>query len=82
MRLGLQEEATWGAASCPCVESVQGSSLMPVHVRREVRLLGQNLRLFQVCVARVRVSPWPPLCVCVCVCVCELLSHGRLFATL
>ncbi|XP_042092202.1 plexin-B1 isoform X1 [Ovis aries] len=45
--LGELEEVTWGAASCPCVESVQGSSLMPVHVRREVRLLGRNLRLFQ-----------------------------------
>nr|CAI9700090.1 unnamed protein product [Rangifer tarandus platyrhynchus] len=41
------EEVTWGAASCPCVESVQGSSLLPVHVQREVRLLGRNLRLFQ-----------------------------------
>uniref|UniRef100_A0A8C2SCM3 Sema domain-containing protein n=1 Tax=Capra hircus TaxID=9925 RepID=A0A8C2SCM3_CAPHI len=45
--LGELEEVTWGAASCPCVESVQGSSLMPVHVRREVLLLGRNLRLFQ-----------------------------------
>ena len=67
MLLGPQEEVTWGAASCPCVESVQGSSLMPVHVRREVLLLGRNLRLFQVRVARVGVSPWPPVCVCVCV---------------
>nr|XP_030722827.1 plexin-B1 isoform X7 [Globicephala melas] len=41
------EEMTLGAGSCPCVESVQGSSLMPVHVQREVRLLGRNLRLFQ-----------------------------------
>nr|XP_058932952.1 plexin-B1 isoform X1 [Kogia breviceps] len=41
------EETTLGAGSCPCVESVQGSSLMPVHVQREVRLLGRNLRLFQ-----------------------------------
>uniref|UniRef100_G1SGF5 Plexin-B1 n=1 Tax=Oryctolagus cuniculus TaxID=9986 RepID=G1SGF5_RABIT len=41
------EEGSWGAGSCPCVESVQGSTLMPVHVAREVRLLGRNLRLFQ-----------------------------------
>uniref|UniRef100_A0A8C9MAD2 Plexin-B1 n=1 Tax=Panthera tigris altaica TaxID=74533 RepID=A0A8C9MAD2_PANTA len=41
------EEVNWGASSCPCVESVQGSTLMPVHVEREVRLLGRNLRLFQ-----------------------------------
>lgn len=41
------EEVIWGASSCPCVESVQGSTLMPVHVEREVRLLGRNLHLFQ-----------------------------------
>uniref|UniRef100_A0A3Q2I4A3 Plexin-B1 n=1 Tax=Equus caballus TaxID=9796 RepID=A0A3Q2I4A3_HORSE len=41
------EEVTWGASSCPCVESIQGSMLMPVHVEREVRLLGRNLHLFQ-----------------------------------
>nr|XP_054406805.1 plexin-B1 isoform X3 [Pongo abelii] len=42
-----QEEVTSGASSCPCVESVQGSTLMPVHVEREIRLLGRNLHLFQ-----------------------------------
>ncbi|XP_004676267.1 PREDICTED: plexin-B1 isoform X2 [Condylura cristata] len=41
------EEGNGGPSSCPCVESVQGSMLMPVHVAREVRLLGRNLRLFQ-----------------------------------
>ncbi|PNI80857.1 PLXNB1 isoform 5 [Pan troglodytes] len=41
------EEATLGASSCPCVQSVQGSTLMPVHVEREIRLLGRNLHLFQ-----------------------------------
>ncbi|PNJ31952.1 PLXNB1 isoform 4 [Pongo abelii] len=41
------EEVTSGASSCPCVESVQGSTLMPVHVEREIRLLGRNLHLFQ-----------------------------------
>ncbi|KAL4673760.1 hypothetical protein H8959_017694 [Pygathrix nigripes] len=41
------EEVTLGASSCPCVESVQGSTLMPVHVEREIRLLGRNLHLFQ-----------------------------------
>ncbi|XP_033615667.1 plexin-B1 [Fukomys damarensis] len=46
---GLWElgEASWRASSCPCVESVQGSTLMPVNVEREVRLRGQNLRLLQ-----------------------------------
>ncbi|XP_027625116.1 plexin-B1 [Tupaia chinensis] len=41
------EEVTWGPSSCPCVESVQGPALLPVHVERGVRLLGRNLRLFQ-----------------------------------
>nr|XP_025844674.1 plexin-B1 [Vulpes vulpes] len=41
------EEVNQGASSCPCVDSVQGSTLIPVHVEREVRLLGRNLRLFQ-----------------------------------
>lgn len=35
--------------SCPCVENVQGSLLIPVHVEREVQLRGRNLWLFQVC---------------------------------
>ncbi|XP_014394462.1 PREDICTED: plexin-B1, partial [Myotis brandtii] len=43
----LQEEGSWGASACPCVESVQGSTLLPVHVERKVRLLGRNLRLLQ-----------------------------------
>ncbi|XP_054450706.1 plexin-B1 [Pteronotus mesoamericanus] len=41
------EEVSGGASSCPCVEIVQGSTLMPVHVERKVRLLGRNLHLFQ-----------------------------------
>ncbi|XP_032145583.1 plexin-B1 isoform X2 [Sapajus apella] len=41
------EEVTSGASSCPCVESIQGSTLMPVHVEREIRLLGRNLHHFQ-----------------------------------
>lgn len=36
-------------SSCPCVETVQGSLLIPVHVERQVHLRGRNLRLFQVC---------------------------------
>lgn len=50
----------WGASSCPCVESVQGSTLMPVHVEREVRLLGRNLHLFQVSASCLWASLWPP----------------------
>ncbi|KAM6169751.1 plexin-B1 [Rhynchocyon petersi] len=41
------EEVGWGPSACPCVESVQGSRLMPVLVERQVHLLGRNLRLFQ-----------------------------------
>nr|KAF6420994.1 plexin B1 [Molossus molossus] len=41
------EEVNRGAGACPCVESVQGSTLMPVHVERKVQLLGRNLRLLQ-----------------------------------
>ncbi|KAM4863155.1 plexin-B1 [Urocitellus parryii] len=46
---GLWElgEVNWGPSSCPCVESVQGSTLMPVHVEQEIHLQGRNLRLFQ-----------------------------------
>ncbi|XP_004704039.1 plexin-B1 [Echinops telfairi] len=41
------EEVGWGAGACPCVDSVQGSTLLPVLVEHQVRLLGRNLRVFQ-----------------------------------
>ncbi|XP_007953477.1 plexin-B1 [Orycteropus afer afer] len=41
------EDGGWGPSACPCVESVQGSVLMPVLVEHQVRLLGRNLHLFQ-----------------------------------
>ncbi|XP_076985529.1 plexin-B1 [Tamandua tetradactyla] len=41
------EEVNRGPSACPCMESVQGSLLRPVHVKREIQLLGRNLRLFQ-----------------------------------
>nr|XP_006978346.2 plexin-B1 [Peromyscus maniculatus bairdii]XP_015852465.2 plexin-B1 [Peromyscus maniculatus bairdii]XP_042137639.1 plexin-B1 [Peromyscus maniculatus bairdii] len=46
---GLWElgEMSQRVSSCPCVENVQGSSLIPVHVEREVQLRGRNLWLFQ-----------------------------------
>ncbi|XP_073086650.1 plexin-B1 isoform X2 [Manis javanica] len=46
---GLWElgEVGCGASACPCVESIQGSELIPVLVAQEVQLLGRNLRLFQ-----------------------------------
>ena len=33
---------------CPCIERVQGSSLLPVSVKRKITLLGKHLNLFQV----------------------------------
>ncbi|XP_047663373.1 plexin-B1 isoform X2 [Tachysurus fulvidraco] len=33
--------------SCPCVERVQGSSLLPVNIVRQITLVGRNLHLFQ-----------------------------------
>ncbi|XP_076015479.1 plexin-B1 isoform X2 [Genypterus blacodes] len=32
---------------CPCVENVQGSSLLPVNVERKITLVGEHLNLFQ-----------------------------------
>jgi hypothetical protein len=56
----LQGEVNQRVSSCPCVESVQGSMLMPVHVEREVRLRGRNLHLFQVRVSWSQQSLKPP----------------------
>ncbi|XP_051518237.1 plexin-B1 isoform X2 [Myxocyprinus asiaticus] len=36
-----------GSHACPCVESVQGSSLLPVNVERKITLEGHNLHLYQ-----------------------------------
>lgn len=37
-----------GSHACPCVESIQGSSLLPVNVERKITLVGRNLHLYQV----------------------------------
>jgi len=37
-----------GSHACPCVESIQGSSLLPVNVARKITLVGRNLDLYQV----------------------------------
>ncbi|XP_051996900.1 plexin-B1 [Xyrauchen texanus] len=37
----------WGASACPCVEKIQGSSLLPVHTDRKISLLARNLQLYQ-----------------------------------
>uniref|UniRef100_A0A674PM98 Plexin-B1 n=1 Tax=Takifugu rubripes TaxID=31033 RepID=A0A674PM98_TAKRU len=39
---------SWGSSACPCLEKVQGSSLLPVGVERKITLLAQNLHLYQV----------------------------------
>nr|XP_009294949.1 plexin-B1 isoform X3 [Danio rerio] len=36
-----------GSQACPCVERIQGSSLLPVNVERKITLLGRNLHLYQ-----------------------------------
>uniref|UniRef100_A0A3B5ADW1 Plexin-B1 n=1 Tax=Stegastes partitus TaxID=144197 RepID=A0A3B5ADW1_9TELE len=38
---------SWGSSACPCVEKVQGSSLLPVRVERKITLLARNLHLYQ-----------------------------------
>ncbi|XP_072307946.1 plexin-B1 [Eucyclogobius newberryi] len=38
---------SWGASACPCVEKIQGSSLLPVRVQRKITLLAHNLHLYQ-----------------------------------
>uniref|UniRef100_A0A8C7QVG5 Plexin-B1 n=1 Tax=Oncorhynchus mykiss TaxID=8022 RepID=A0A8C7QVG5_ONCMY len=41
-------QTTAGETSdCPCVEKVQGSSLVPVNVERKITLVGRHLHLFQ-----------------------------------
>ncbi|XP_003198833.3 plexin-B1 [Danio rerio] len=37
----------WGASACPCVEKIQGSSLLPVQTQRKISLLARNLQLYQ-----------------------------------
>ncbi|XP_076840019.1 LOW QUALITY PROTEIN: plexin-B1 [Brachyhypopomus gauderio] len=36
-----------GSYACPCVERVQGSSLLPINVERKITLVGRNLHLYQ-----------------------------------
>uniref|UniRef100_A0A4W5N545 Plexin-B1 n=1 Tax=Hucho hucho TaxID=62062 RepID=A0A4W5N545_9TELE len=39
--------APFQGTDCPCVEKVQGSSLLPVNVERKITLVGRHLHLFQ-----------------------------------
>lgn len=57
----LQGEVNQRVSSCPCVENVQGSLLIPVHVKREVQLRGRNLWLFQVCLP-IQLTTSPSSC--------------------
>ena len=66
---------SWGSSACPCVEKVQGSSLLPVRVERKITLLARNLHLYQVHThthtlsTRVYVPGWwSPHLTCVLVC--------------
>ncbi|XP_043081046.1 plexin-B1 isoform X4 [Puntigrus tetrazona] len=46
----LEEESllvSRGSQACPCVERIQGRSLLPVNVERKITLLGRNLHLYQ-----------------------------------
>ncbi|MBN3325816.1 PLXB1 protein, partial [Atractosteus spatula] len=40
-------QVSWGPAACPCVEMIQGSTLVPVNVERKITVVGKNLNLFQ-----------------------------------
>ncbi|MEE6502440.1 hypothetical protein FKM82_004519 [Ascaphus truei] len=42
-----EEELIWGPDACPCVESIQSSSLLPVNVERKITLVGTNFHLYQ-----------------------------------
>uniref|UniRef100_A0A8C8RVT2 Plexin-B1 n=1 Tax=Pelusios castaneus TaxID=367368 RepID=A0A8C8RVT2_9SAUR len=45
--LELDEEFSWGPRACPCVQGIQGSSLLPVNVEQKITLLGKNFHLYQ-----------------------------------
>uniref|UniRef100_A0A8C3FUW5 Plexin-B1 n=1 Tax=Chrysemys picta bellii TaxID=8478 RepID=A0A8C3FUW5_CHRPI len=45
----LELEFSWGPGACPCVQGIQGSSLLPVNVEQKITLLGKNFHLYQVC---------------------------------
>ncbi|XP_051948044.1 plexin-B1 [Xyrauchen texanus] len=45
--LGEESLQMIGSHACPCVEGIQGSSLLPVNVERKITLEGHNLHLYQ-----------------------------------
>uniref|UniRef100_A0A4W4HSD3 Plexin-B1 n=1 Tax=Electrophorus electricus TaxID=8005 RepID=A0A4W4HSD3_ELEEL len=51
--------------ACPCVESVEGSSLLPINTERKITLVARNLHLYQVrheC--HLRTPPTPHIAPC------------------
>ncbi|TRY93628.1 hypothetical protein DNTS_022752 [Danionella cerebrum] len=50
-RLSEEEEeglmVNRGSQACPCLERIQGNSLLPVNVARRITLVGRNLHLYQ-----------------------------------
>ncbi|XP_072510852.1 plexin-B1 isoform X3 [Notamacropus eugenii] len=42
-----EEIVNHGPAACPCVEGIEGSSLLPVQIEHELTLLGRNFHLYQ-----------------------------------
>ncbi|EMP30067.1 Plexin-B1 [Chelonia mydas] len=47
MTQSMNEEFSWGPGACPCVQGIQGSSLLPVNVKQKITLLGKNFNLYQ-----------------------------------
>ncbi|CAJ1055263.1 plexin-B1 isoform X1 [Xyrichtys novacula] len=44
---GVSIAVTSAGVECPCVETIQDSSLLPVNVERKITLVGHHLHLFQ-----------------------------------
>ncbi|XP_075039567.1 plexin-B1 isoform X2 [Mixophyes fleayi] len=42
-----KEELFWGPEACPCVQSIQSPSLLPVNVERKITLIGKNFHHYQ-----------------------------------
>uniref|UniRef100_A0A8C3XRP4 Plexin-B1 n=1 Tax=Chelydra serpentina TaxID=8475 RepID=A0A8C3XRP4_CHESE len=61
----LELEFSWGPGACPCVQGIQGSSLLPVNVEQKITLLGKNFHLYQPGCYRLS---------CYFVCWCQMLG--------
>uniref|UniRef100_A0A6Q2XE55 Plexin-B1 n=1 Tax=Esox lucius TaxID=8010 RepID=A0A6Q2XE55_ESOLU len=80
--LHVDRSANLHISDCPCVEKVQGSSLLPVNAERKITLVGRHFDLFKVRQERLRKPKsflfylpcvvcklWPTRAIGVCVCV-------------